>query len=702
MSAITTAPAQVGNGRAVHYVRKDEFHSNTIGCGRTMSREMTEREANGRKECGPCKRAVEALAAEQPAEQAPATDFAPAVEGAYEHGQRLEAQALATNEVIAERARAVLTEAGATEAADGRAGFRIQVNHLAVRLYARDEQGCHDQDRLDQFGAFLELRDWFAEPGTAAFHGPCLALLPPAGQAREVVLEGKQRREAAEQRRQELVTEVAARTLVLGTHSTAHSFQPVDQPDGERGERIAWTFRTGHGARARYHWVSVRNVISMGVGSEYRWQAERSARLGRRTGLDEAPMPDHIAQLLTEPTETLERMAAALDQDTVQLKPDGVGRWAVVRGGTYLGDVRDQGARYTRRGRYAANSPYGKPRKANVGYFHDLDAARDAVAEAWPVQVTEIAGDLGVPVAQVLEVAGQVEREWQPEGRPVALRSLEYTGAAGLLTQAAAAEVRQRLAVPFHGPADYAGPRGLCGYDDHTAPLLPSGKLAQHDRQQGVMLACPGSCRPGRGSREELTMRDTTAVIYNPPRPRGLACRAKEGDLIVVDGQVMEVKSLQVDEATNAHVWLVLDGVSLGPLRFTLEDRLEYRRRVRRDDVPCRVCGVYVVMEVDEAVDGVPNTRLCGLCDRQQPDELTEDQARASVERTYPHAQKFQAERTEYGRLLGYTFQVGRLHSARYGWIAPAGTYAQGLEDYRSQAAAMLPLAARDEQTAHA
>ncbi|MGX5184947.1 hypothetical protein ACWKT5_19490 [Streptomyces avermitilis] len=679
MSAITTAPAQVGNGKAVHYVRKDSFHSHTIGCKRQVSRELTAQEAAGGKACGPCKRAVEALAAEPSAEnEAPAGNVAEQVPATPAEDARAPKVAdierrvrpLAADTVTA----ATMFDPELTYYADGtRVVMRAKGNERTGTTFGMADGTApyaYQAVRWDDGGADL-----------VAPH----------------VLHRADR--DAEARREELVTEVAARTLVLAAHVTAHSFQPVDQPDGER---IAWTFRTGHGARARYHWVSARNVLSMGPGSEYRWQAEQSARLGRRTGLDEAPMAEHIALVTTEPTETLKRMLASLDQDTVQLKEDGTCRWAVVRGGTYLGDVRDQGARYTRRGRYAANSPYGKPRKANVGYFHDLDAARDAVAEVWPVQVTEITGELGVPVAKVLEVAGQVEQEWQPEGRPVALRSLEYTGAGGLLTQAAAAEVRRRLAVPFHGPAPYDGPRALCGYDDHTAPLLPSGKLAEHDRQQGVMWGCPGSCRPARSSREELTMRDTTAVFRNPPRPRGLACHAKDGDLVVVDGQEMEVKNLQVDKTTNAHVWLVLDGVSTGPLRFTLEDRLEYRRRVRRVDVPCRWCSVYVVMEVDEAVDGVPNTRLCGLCDRPQPDELTEDQARARVASTYPHAEAFQAERTEHGRLTGYTFRAGRLHSARYGWITPAGTYGQGLENYRSHAAAMLPMAVRDEQAARA
>jgi hypothetical protein len=77
MSAITTAPAQVGNGKAVHYVRKDAFHSHAIGCGRLVSRELTAQEAADRKACGPCKRAVEVLAAEPPAEtKAPAADAA--------------------------------------------------------------------------------------------------------------------------------------------------------------------------------------------------------------------------------------------------------------------------------------------------------------------------------------------------------------------------------------------------------------------------------------------------------------------------------------------------------------------------------------------------------------------------------------------------------------------------------------------------
>ncbi|MEV8600981.1 hypothetical protein AB0465_14000 [Streptomyces griseoviridis] len=673
MSAITTAPVHAGNGKAVHYVRKDAFHSHTIGCGRLVSRELTAQEAADRKVCGPCKHAVEVLATEPPAETEAlavgAAEQAPAAPAEDD-------QAAKVTDI--ERRVRPLDADTVTAATMFDPELTYYTDGTRVVMRAKDTERTGTTFGMAEGAASYAYQAVRWDDGGADLVAP--HVLHRADQAR----------------RQVLVTEVAARTLVLASRATAHAFQPVDLPDGKR---IAWTFRTGHGARARYHWVSVRNIIGQGDGSEYRWQADQAARLARVTGLDDAPMAEHIAVVTAEPTEVLERMAAALDPDTVRLEPDGAARWAVVRGGTFLGTVHDEGARM-RRGRYAAWAPYAERRDGKVGFHHDLDAAKDAVAQAWPVEVAEIAGELGVPVTQVMEVAEQVDQDWKAQGCRAVLRAEAYEGTDSRVSQAAAAKVRRRLGVPFHGPADYDGPTGLCGYDDHTGPLLSSGKLAQHNRQQGVMGACPGCCRPARGSREELTMRDTTAVFNNPPRARGLACRAKDGDLVVVDGQEREVKGLQVDTATNAHVWLVLDGVSAGPLRFTLEDRLEYRRRVRRVDVPCQKCRVYGVIEVDEAVDGVPNTRLCGLCDRPQSGEKTEDQARARVAGTYPHAEAFQAERTEHGRLTGYTFRAGRLHSARFGWITAVGTYAQALEDYRSQAAAMLPVAVRDEQAA--
>lgn len=81
-----------------------------------------------------------------------------------------------------------------------------------------------------------------------------------------------------------------------------------------------------------------------------------------------------------------------------------------------------------------------------------------------------------------------------------------------------------------------------------------------------------------------------------------------------------------------------------------------------------------------------------------QAAEPGEQQARERMAGAWPNASKFEAEHDEEGRLLGYTFQVGALHGARYGWITVGGTYAQTLDPYRSYAVTLLPHAVRDEQ----
>ncbi|MEU1275637.1 hypothetical protein [Streptomyces sp. NPDC005799] len=110
---------------------------------------------------------------------------------------RLEAQKLATNQVIEERARAVLETGGHT------VGVLFRTNHNAVCLYAVDENGNERTgDTLDTFfDAYtetLEAQDWFVEYGKTGYHGSHLVLLPPAGDAEDVVREGARRREAAE------------------------------------------------------------------------------------------------------------------------------------------------------------------------------------------------------------------------------------------------------------------------------------------------------------------------------------------------------------------------------------------------------------------------------------------------------------------------------------------------------------------------
>lgn len=81
---------------------------------------------------------------------------------------------------------------------------------------------------------------------------------------------------------------------------------------------------------------------------------------------------------------------------------------------------------------------------------------------------------------------------------------------------------------------------------------------------------------------------------------------------------------------------------------------------------------------------------------------VTTAEALNRVWRSHPQAGKFEPLWTEGGRLLGWTFSVGRLHAARYGWVTAAGTVAQGLEDYRSTAVDVLGYADRDDREAAA
>jgi len=84
--------------------------------------------------------------------------------------------------------------------------------------------------------------------------------------------------------------------------------------------------------------------------------------------------------------------------------------------------------------------------------------------------------------------------------------------------------------------------------------------------------------------------------------------------------------------------------------------------------------------------------------DRRAP--LSADEATRCVSGTWPNATDFQPHQREGGHFAGYTFRAGHLHSARYGWITAAGTYAKGLESYRSTAANVLLFADQDDRDA--
>lgn len=72
----------------------------------------------------------------------------------------------------------------------------------------------------------------------------------------------------------------------------------------------------------------------------------------------------------------------------------------------------------------------------------------------------------------------------------------------------------------------------------------------------------------------------------------------------------------------------------------------------------------------------------------------------ATVRKSHPAAIDFEPSHDDQdGHVIGYTFRSGSTRWAGYGWVTLAGTVDSGLEDFRYQAAAMIPHAVQDELT---
>lgn len=486
----------------------------------------------------------------------------------------------------------------------------------------------------------------------------------------------------------QLAAEVGVRSAVIARHGNAHSFNEVAD---EAGVRIGWTFRHGFGAAARYGWATTGGRVSApNGGATYRWEADRDLRQVHADGAGTGP-DNLLACLPDEHRPTYAQLVQMLDNlqvDEVRLCPDGAGKWAVQRGPHFMGTVHDEGARM-RRGRYAAWAPYTNRRDGVVGFFHDLDAARDAVAQAWPVTVAEIAGETGIPAGDVLDAAealaaewgdrrravlriaaatgpdtkvtpdaaaailralpatlstvarvaaveigagasraaGELAAEWEAKGPRAVFRSVVTTDAD--ISPAAAAVLIERLtpqglgSVPFHGPNGHTGPRALCSYDDHGAPLAEDGRVAEHELWAGQIHPCPGSLKAGRAHLGQATRKHTTALSYNGPRDTWLVSGARAGDVVVVDGQTATVENFDletVNDTPTGRVCLVLSGYG-APLVFDADEALPFKRRVRRQDARCQGCEVYTVVDDDTAANGSVQGRLCGVCDGPVPVE---------------------------------------------------------------------------------
>ncbi|WP_327415437.1 hypothetical protein [Streptomyces sp. NBC_01233] len=423
-----------------------------------------------------------------------------------------------------------------------------------------------------------------------------------------------------------------ARGIVNQVHTTAQDFQTAEDPSGAL---LGYTFRAESHGRTRYGFITLARTFSMAL---------EPTREDAAAMLPTAVLSDE--RQAQRPSPAVQR-AAALAAQREKTTADRA---------TYRATMDDRSAAEAHR--------HGAP-------LPPATVERIAERMAEPGQPGPFKpGDLIVCADGKTRTVDAMAPEFA--GEP--LRVIVEGGA-----QWIAADCEHARELELHAPQGYKGPQALCGYADHLAPARADGTMDVHERTPGTMGHCPGSLLTPRAHREELTRRHTTAFSYNPPRPDFLAATAKPGDVVELDGETFTVTDCQAAE--NRHfVNLVLDGAAY-PVQFTTEDRITYRHRVRRHDVRCQECGVYAVESSDEAADGVPFQRLCGVCDH--PDALNPDHraavleeavARLTARAAYASSAVFQpVGAVDQDRPVGWTFRTGYGPQSAYGWVTAHG-----------------------------
>ncbi|MEU0275521.1 hypothetical protein [Streptomyces sp. NPDC006307] len=424
-----------------------------------------------------------------------------------------------------------------------------------------------------------------------------------------------------------------ARGVVTQVHAHAHDFRTVEDATGKS---LGYTFQATTAPTTRYGYITHAGTFSMAL---------EPTREDAAAMLPTAVLSDERHAQRPSPAE---QRAAAL---AVQREKADTAR------ATHRAEMDDRSAAEAHR--------HGAPLPPAT-----VDRIAERMAE--PEQPGPFKpGDLIV----CADGKTRTVTAMAPESAGEPLRVIVEGGAQWL-----ASECEHARELELHAPDGYTGPRALCGYADHLAPARADGTLDVHERTPGTMGHCPGSLLTPRAHREELTRRHTTAFSYHPPRPDFLAATAKPGDVVEVDGTTFTVTDCQPHERNPHFVDLVLDGCAF-PVQFQVDDRITFRRRVRRHDVRCQECGVYVVESSDEAADGVPFQRLCGVCDH--PDALNPEHraavleeaiARITARAAYASSAVFQpVVAGDHDRPVGWTFRTGYGTQAAYGWVTAYG-----------------------------
>ncbi|MCY0957701.1 hypothetical protein [Streptomyces sp. H27-H5] len=219
------------------------------------------------------------------------------------------------------------------------------------------------------------------------------------------------------------IEQAAAEAATRRVHPGACDFQPVTA----HGTDIVtgWTYRRTDRPTALYGWITTTHAMAPTATLPARSWAEE----GVHHAAGEAP-----PAAATSPADVVRH-------DQVKVRRDGRGKWTVERGADTLGVIWDEGPKMSR-GRYATWSPF----QPTPGFFTAPAPALDAIVEAWPPSVADLAEETGATREEVEAAADRLAEEGQATGTRVYRTGVR--GPLARVTFEAAAAVRETLGAP--------------------------------------------------------------------------------------------------------------------------------------------------------------------------------------------------------------------------------------------------------------
>ncbi|MCY0961485.1 hypothetical protein [Streptomyces sp. H27-H5] len=443
--------------------------------------------------------------------------------------------------------------------------------------------------------------------------------------------------------------------------------------------------------------------------------------------------------------------------DMTELHSDGltppITRYYVVRQNACIGSIYDLGEAHHPRTRYLAWRPGTRPDgDILVGHFPDIFDATRAVAAAHRKATPRPAANLPAaePAARIVEgvvvshdgtARGSLPRHCDNADVRAALLALKGLHLAELTDEGHEAATDYGYMVEPRGQGRVAiyWVRGGDITEADGRPWTVELQIARDRLAEAGWLVegrsrnCVFAWHPVTGEAPagapaprtavaaigaDITPGPGSAVTY-PPTPAGVArgslprhadhpdVRAALG--ILAGLHLAELTDEGTDAATDYGYAIVPEGggrVAVYWLRdgnsvtadgqpWTAEHKIAADRYASVDweAQPTTTC-VWVQVPADDYTPDEPTVRPATAPARA----LTPLQARDAVAESYPTADRFEPLIDEDGETLHYTFQVGRLHGARWGWVTSAGTYGRSLERTRTDARNMIRAQADDDQ----